>query len=337
MVIFLFHEDITILFMLRKIINYIFIQMKYRLISLISIFLFCAFLHSNAQSYSDPKQHACLKCHSNHSFSFNNEVTSRIEKRLMNPYYVLDTVGIRAGVHQNFDCTDCHSGEYETYPHLATLKLEPLSTCLDCHGGDESYATYQFEKIEEEFNKSVHAQAYGDNFTCSKCHNQHTYTPTARNSSNVLEIVEYSNNLCLSCHNDMSKYQMVSGHENPKLVEVHSWLPNQELHFQHVRCIECHTAVVDSLMVSHNILKKEQALKNCVECHSANSRLKASLYKYENLQMRAEKGGVGVILSNSSYVIGANQVPFLRVLSLIILFATLAGIVIHGIFRILKK
>jgi len=135
----------------------------------------------------------------------------------------------------------------------------------------------------------------------------------------------------------MKKYKLVSGHNNPELVEVHDWLPNQALHFQHVRCIECHTEVVDSLMVSHNIVGKEQAVKKCVECHSADSRLKASLYKYENLQKRSENGGLGNVLTNSSYVIGTHQSPFLKLLSIIIFLATLGGVIIHSIFRILKK
>lgn len=310
--------------------------MNYRLIILISLF-FCASSHSNAQSYQDPQHHACLKCHSNQSYSFHNDVTDKEVKRLMNPYYILDTVAISAGVHKSFDCTDCHSSEYEVYPHQATLKLEPLSSCLDCHGGDESYAKYKFEEIQAEVEKSVHHKVYGENFSCSKCHNQHTYAATARNSDNVLEIVDYSNKMCLSCHNDMKKYKLISGHNNPKLVEVHDWLPNQALHFQHVRCIECHTEVVDSLMVSHNILGKDQAVKKCVECHSADSRLKASLYKYENLQKRSENGGLSNVLTNSSYVIGTHQSPFLKLLSIIIFLATLVGVIIHSIFRILKK
>lgn len=307
--------------------------MKYRLIILISAVFLCVI---NVNAYENPKQHMCLKCHSSQSFSFNNEVTGTVQKRLMNPYYVMDTLALNTGVHKNFDCTDCHSAEYETYPHLANLKLEPMSNCMDCHGGDESFASYKFETIQEEFQKSVHAQSHED-FTCSKCHNPHTYAATARNSADVLEIVEYNNQICLSCHNDMRRYSMVAGHENPKLVEVHDWLPNQELHFEHVRCIECHTQVVDSLMVSHNIMKKDQALKNCVECHSANSMLKASLYKYQNIQARAEKGGIGTLLSNPSYIIGTNQSPLLKVLSYIIFGATLAFVAIHSIFRSLNK
>ena len=110
----------------------------------------------------------------------------------------------------------------------------------------------------------------------------------------------------------MKRYKLVSGHENPKLVQVHDWLPNQELHFANVRCIECHTEVVDSLMVSHNILPKDKALKKCVECHSANSRLKASLYKYQNLQKRAKNDDFNTVMANESYVIGSHQIPYLK-------------------------
>lgn len=311
--------------------------MKHRVFGLSIIIVCCAFHLSWAQSYENAKHHQCLKCHSEQTYSFENEVSGKLEKRLMNPYYILDTLALVNGVHHQFDCTDCHSYEYVTYPHQANLKLEPLGSCLDCHGGDEAYASYHFERIDEEVKKSVHFQVYGENFSCSKCHSQHTYTATARKSNSVLEIVDYSNKMCLSCHNDMKKYQLVAGHDNPKLVQVHDWLPNQDLHFKHVRCIECHTEVIDSLMVSHNVLSKDKALKNCVECHSANSRLKASLYKYENLQRRSENGDLNTVLANESYVIGTQQSPFLKLLSIIIFILTLAGIVVHSTFRFINR
>lgn len=255
----------------------------------------------------------------------------------MNPYYILDTIALRNGVHNQFDCTDCHSYDYTTYPHNANLKLEPMNTCLDCHGGDEAFAQYKFEEIEKEFHKSIHYQVYGDNFTCSKCHSQHTYANPARRSDDILKIVDADNKMCLSCHNDMKRYELVAGHKNPELVQVHNWLPNQELHFSHVRCIECHTDQTSDLLVAHNILSKDKAVRNCVECHSANSRLKATLYKYENLRTRAENGGIKAVLINQPFIIGTNQNHLLKLLSIIIFLASLAGIITHTIFRILKK
>lgn len=304
-----------------------------------AILLFCFLFpnHINAQFYDDARNHSCLKCHSSQTYTFHNSLMETEEIKLMNPHYILDTLQLKTGVHKSFDCTDCHSYDYMTYPHNANLKLEPLATCLDCHGGDETYATYQFETIQEEFQKSIHYEVYGDNFTCAKCHSQHTYATTARTSANVRDIVDYSNQMCLSCHNDMVKYNLVSSGDKAEIVQIHDWLPNQELHFANVRCIECHTQVQDSLMVSHNVLKKEMAVRKCVECHTANSRLKASLYKYENLRQRSEDGKLKTVLSNETYVIGSHQIPFLITLSYIIFFAIFVGIVIHLTFRIIKK
>lgn len=284
-----------------------------------------------------PENDLCLKCHTHQTFTFHNTLTDQDDKRMMNPLYILDKDHFAAGVHAKFKCTDCHSSDYTTYPHNAELKLEPLSTCLDCHGGDEKYAAYQFEKIDEEFQKSVHFQKSGESFTCSKCHNQHYYQAKSRTSSEVGEIVGFSNEMCMSCHSNNNKFQLISDEIKPALSQIHEWLPNQELHFKKVRCIECHTEVKDSLAVSHNILPKEKALKNCVECHSKNSRLEASLYKYKNLQSRSESGKLNSIIANKSYVIGAYQNAWLNNLSLIIFFMAIAGICIHLIVRIVKK
>ena len=310
--------------------------MRYRLILLnITLLLIIFCLHSEAQIYDNAQQHQCLKCHSSQTYTFYNTLMEYEEKRLMNPFYIIDTVELKLGVHNVFDCIDCHSYEYSEYPHKAAIKLEPLPTCLDCHGGGDT--PFQFDKIQEEFQKSIHYQEYQDNFTCSKCHNIHTYHPVSTTSSSVERIVEYSNGMCLSCHDDMKEYNLVSGRANPEIVEIHEWLPNQELHFESVRCIECHTEVQEGLMVPHNILAKEDAVRKCAECHSQNSRLKATLYKYQNLQQRAEDGGLGTILSNQSYVIGTHQVPFLRTIGFIITALALAAIGIHIVFRIINK
>lgn len=305
-------------------------------------FLLIAFLSvgnlSNGQDKEMPAENShCLNCHANHTYSFFNEWLEVETKRMMNPFYVLDSVNYVAGVHGGFSCTDCHSPDYETYPHNAELKLEPLATCIDCHGGDDTYADYQFDKIEEEFQKSIHFQKSGESFTCSKCHDQHYYRATARTSNTVSEIVSYNNNMCLSCHDNALRFETVSSEESPKLSQVHDWLPNQELHFDQVRCIECHTVAVDSFMVSHNILPKEEALRNCNDCHSSNSMLKASLYKYENLQARSEDGVLGALITNEAYIIGANQNPLLKLFSFIIFGLAVIGIAIHWIFRIVKK
>ncbi len=299
---------------------------------------------SNLQGQTPEQNKACLRCHTSQTFSLYNDWTEREERRLMNPLYILDTLKFAMGVHSTFNCIDCHSMDYETYPHSGELKLEPLMTCIDCHGGDETYASWKFDEIEEEFHKSVHYEVYGDQFSCSKCHSQHYYRPVATTSSNLQEIVQADNAMCLSCHDNMAQYQLVSDTANLQLVQIHNWLPNQDLHFRRVRCIECHTQVQDSLLVSHNILKKEEATRNCVECHSANSMLQASLYKYQNLQTRTAEGGLlsGFVAGNTNfsteyYVIGSSRIPYLNLIYAIVFFATLGGIIIHTILRVKNK
>lgn len=302
---------------------------------LVIYFISLCFLNVKAQIPSDNNQ--CLKCHSQHSFVMYNEWTEQDQKRLMNPFYVLDTMQIKTGVHGAFKCIDCHSYEYETYPHSGELKMEPLMTCIDCHGGDDTYASYQFERIEEEFQKSVHYQLHNESFTCSKCHSQHYYKATARTSESINEIVEFSNNMCLSCHNSVAHYQLFSESESPEISQIHEWLPNQKLHFDKVRCIECHTVAKDSLMVSHNILPKAEATRECASCHSKNSILQASLYKYQNISSRNKEGKIGNIFANQHYVIGAFHSKTLDIILLIIFGATVLGILTHLIIRITKK
>lgn len=277
----------------------------------------------------------CAKCHGNKYYSFLNPLTESEERKRMNPYLLIDTNHYATGVHRNFACTDCHSYDYNSYPHPEELKLEPKFSCIDCHGGDEKY---QFDQIQEEVNKSVHSSAFGNHFKCEMCHDLHAYKPVARNqASKIKEIVAKDNQMCLSCHNDLSKYQILTDDNKAEILQTHSWLPNQELHFLSVRCIECHTPTSDTMMVSHKILPKEQAVKLCSDCHSTNSILKDKLYKYTVQQSRGDNGFYNAVIMNEAYVIGANRNRYFNILSLIVFGLTLGGISLHLIFRIIKK
>jgi hypothetical protein len=211
--------------------------------------------------------------------------------------------------------------------------MEEFPACIDCHGGDEDFAQYHFEEIQQEFQQSVHSTKHSNDFTCWMCHNPHTYKISARTEENIKEVIVYDNNICLSCHADIDKYQLISDMTNPDIFEKHGWLPNQLLHFSSVRCIECHTHISDNTLVAHHVQTKDKAVKLCVECHSSNSRLMATLYKFQATDARSAYGFFNASVLNNTYIIGANRNLYLNVASFIILGFVVFGIIIHVILR----
>lgn len=279
----------------------------------------------------------CLQCHGNQYYYYYNDWVERDIKERMNPYYIIDSSDYYHSVHHAFYCIDCHSTEYEEFPHAGYLRMEYQYTCLDCHGGDETYAQYNFEQIQVEFERSVHSTRHNEAFTCWMCHDPHSYQVSARSERPITETVAYDNEICLSCHANVNKFKLLTDRDNPNVIESHDWLPNQPLHFRKVRCIECHAKLSDTLLVAHEIQPKSQAVKKCVECHSSNSLLLASLYKYQAQEKRSKAGFFNAAIMNEAYVIGANRNYYLNVISAIIFGLVIFGIAIHAILRIIKK
>lgn len=288
-------------------------------------------------AYNLEQNETCLKCHGHANYFYYNEGVERDLKERMNPYFVIDSSEYYISNHKTFLCIDCHSYEYESFPHSGQLRMEPKFGCIDCHGGDDTYAKFNFEQIEEDFHQSVHSSKHSEDFTCSMCHNPHTYKISARTNENMRDFILYDNEICLTCHANISKYQLLTTMENPNVLETHSWLPNQVLHFKKVRCIECHTQVNNDILVSHNVLPKEQAVSRCVECHSKDSRLLASLYKYQFTGDRSKAGFANNAMLDESYVIGANRNYYLNVISIALFGLVLIGLAIHAVLRIIIK
>ena len=211
---------------------------------------------------------------------------------------------------------------------------ELASDCIDCHGDDENWAEYEFEKIDEEFAKSIHSTRFNESFSCWMCHDPHSYHITLRTDSSLSNTIAYDNSICLSCHANIEKYQLLTEKVNPNILVKHEWLPNQTLHFLNVRCIECHVEIRDDILVGHNIRPKEEAINDCVECHSEDSRLMSTLYKHRVKELRSESGFLNSVMVYDSFVIGANRNPLLNKGSVIIFLLTIGGIFIHGLLRI---
>jgi hypothetical protein len=278
----------------------------------------------------------CFKCHGQSMYEYTNENLGRQVKAMMFSERIVDRKKFYESNHKSFSCTDCHSKEYVQFPHPGELRMEQNFNCIDCHGGDDKFSQFNFETIQTEYEQSVHYKLEEEGFSCWKCHGPHDYRISIRNTVNLKETILYDNNICLYCHSDYNRFQLLSDREEINIVQKHDWLPDQEAHFRNVRCIECHTRVNDTILVAHLIVEKEKAVKGCNECHSRNSLLMSSLYKFQSKEQR--KGGfVNGIILNESYVIGANRNQFLNNLSFFIFIILAIIIAVHIIFRIRRK
>ena len=280
----------------------------------------------------------CFQCHGQSKYSYENTEQGRMVNERMYNELIISPNDFYISNHRTFKCTDCHSEEYESFPHAGYLRMEYKYTCLDCHEGDENYAHFYFEEIDAEFMASVHSEKHSDDFTCWMCHDPHIYKINARTNENIRETIIYDNTICLDCHSDYRRFQLLTERQRPNLLQSHDWLPNQELHIASVRCIECHTEKqTDSALVEHKVLPKELAVKNCKECHSSNPELLASLYKYEAQEVRSKNGFFRGITTSDSVVIGASRNQTLNIISLVLFAGVVLGIAFHTTLRILKK
>jgi hypothetical protein len=278
----------------------------------------------------------CFKCHGQSRYEYTNENLGRQVKANMFSERIIDRNKFYQANHKGFSCTDCHSEEYTKFPHAGELRMEQSFNCMDCHGSDDKFLKYNFETIESEYKLSTHFKLEDEGFTCWDCHGPHDYKISIRNSSNLKETILYDNNICLRCHSNYNQFQLLSEREEINILKKHEWLPNQESHFRNVRCLECHSEINDTVLVSHLINPVEKAVKRCNECHSQNSLLMSSLYKFETKERR-KNGFFNGIIMNESYVIGANRNQYLNNLSFFLAILLAAGIIIHIIFRIIKK
>ena len=271
------------------------------------------------------KNYYCLRCHSMPTMGY-LDPQSRILKSLS-----VSPDNFYSSNHKNLGCTECHSTEFNTFPHPSKLKNEDLY-CLNCHRDNPELSKFSFKTIEKDFKKSIHYQKFGNRFTCFNCHDPHSFKINARVNSQIKETVLYDNHICLECHNNESKIAGFTNDLIPNLNTSHQWLPHRDLHWKSVRCIDCHTGK-SSAGISHNILPKEKAVRNCVECHSSNSILVQSLYKFQTKEERNKEGFINAVILNNSYVIGATRNYYLNLLSFIIFGLILIALIIHGFLR----
>ena len=232
--------------------------------------------------------------------------------------------------HGLMECKQCHGSGYSAFPHDAAAK-ENLSPCEECHA-------VKVMRVEKQFSASVHAKNLKDKFTCTTCHDPHADL-IASKLIDPHKIVAQDNRICLDCHDSDEKFARFAPDDQttsakkirPDIDAIHEWLPNTRLHWQAVRCVECHTPMAKTL--SHEIVDKEKAEKKCLSCHSADSSLKTRLYRHLVKEEQQRLGFTNSIILSNSYVLGATRHPVLDTVVLAAFGAMIIALVMHGIAR----
>lgn len=278
--------------------------------------------HRLAAAGDEGKNAACFRCHALPTLAVREDTTG------VHRSFFVDPRRFAHSNHKSLECVHCHTQGFTTYPHGTESPVSSLA-CTSCHTNDPKFATLRFPEIEGEFRRSVHAQRLGDRMTCFSCHDPHAFD---RQPDPSLTKIQTDNRICMQCHLSEARFASLTGRRFPVLEEVHAWLPNTAMHWEKVRCVDCHSSYA-APNLSHNILSKDQAVRNCESCHSANTILRSKLYAHQAREERQKFGFINGSLMNNAYVIGSTRNAWLDVLSMSIFGLLFGGIGLHAFLR----
>jgi predicted CXXCH cytochrome family protein len=274
----------------------------------------------------------CIRCHKSNTLSVIDFETGVIKS------FHVEIDKFNNSNHKNLKCSFCHTNGYDKWPHIDSNSI--TMNCVNCHSGNSAFLNKNPEiktRVKElevniiftEFKNSVHFVKYGDKFTCFSCHNPHSFS---KEQDSIKLKIKNNNDMCLKCHNSEHPEGVLHNISMPSLELSHNWLPNPKLHWQSVRCIDCHISENNNHM-SHKILAKEEAVKKCESCHSENSALLSKLYKHTHKESVQKNGFINGTLLSDAYVIGSTRNAILDRMSLILFVSIIAGIFTHSFFR----
>jgi predicted CXXCH cytochrome family protein len=229
-------------------------------------------------------------------------------------------------VHGEEACKDCHGESYVKFPHDGNSRYQ-IKTCPDCH---KSVGRQRLA----EFQQTLHYKNHPLAFTCQSCHDPHALQ-LPKQLGSAKRVAAQDNTMCRDCHDSDYRWGQFTTRPRPNLLQVHRWQPNPELHWQSVRCIDCHTPPTER-GTSHLIVGKDKAERDCSACHNASSSLRTRLYRYFNEQQLESKGFLNAALLGQAYVVGATRNAWLDTATWIITGLVAGGIALHALFRILS-
>lgn len=253
----------------------------------------------------------CDFCHSNPALKTKlQSPTNRVRDYYVDPEEYKNSVHFEEGMES---CADCHDDSCMT-----CAKPSHVIGCFDCHEEDEGEQSEARESVAH----SVHSDFMKGK--CADCHNPH-YIKRA-----VDMTLTEKNSGCLECHEDKS------GNDKFTLAKRHAWHPQASLHLSRIACIACHTQPSDESATAfkHLILPSEQAARACEECHAADGRM----MKYLIDIGEAPKTGLSTEqMIEQFYFSGGTRNKVLDKIGLILILLALAGVVVHGLVRILRR
>lgn len=260
---------------------------------------------------------ACMRCHHMSTLAYRDHASGKIIDLSIQPQGYADSA------HRESACGDCHDRGYRHYPHRSSSADEALS-CVGCHREQAKAHEHvpDMDAIDSEYQQSIHATSDDADVSCFSCHNPHRFRPEAKDAPPAQRVAA-NNALCLDCHVEQ-RGEIPAGHD---------WLPRAGLHWQAVRCVDCHTPVNGPERVSHRILSGADSARNCVECHTRDSKLLNQLYSWRSEQSLEEQGFFKQALYNEAYIVGMSRNDSLDRFSLAVLALVLLGIVAHGTGR----
>jgi formate-dependent nitrite reductase cytochrome c552 subunit len=243
--------------------------------------------------------------------------------------------GFIASNHGDLACVNCHVGAFQDFPHDAPEGQMAAATleCNECHA-------QKTHTIGVQLARSVHAENYADSFTCTTCHDPHVMISGTK-GFDPATLVKQDNSACLACHATAETFLAVADGavaqpEWPDIDAIHLWLPNTQRHWEAVRCVDCHTPKTqpgNQLGISHEVLGKEAALKDCATCHTMDSVLRTTLYRHARESGSDTFRLENAVIAQNSYVVGATRSPVLDIGAILLVLATLGGVALHGLLR----
>lgn len=262
---------------------------------------------------------SCMDCHNPDILKKSKEeraddvvVEENAKRAVTRPPYVAGKLNLsindeefKASVHADTTCVQCHADVAEL-PHKQYLK--PVN-CKECH---------------EDSVEAVKASAHGDKagvkaVACISCHDVH-YGKGKDEYGKAFQA-----KVCIDCH---KVYGM-------DVLKGHASLYEPALHMK-LGCMVCHTGKEPGV---HNIPQVKTKVVGCEACHTKFTVLAKEKPKpmgfFDYIKQTSFINGE--VLKKFGYVLGANRIPALDALLILVVVGTFGLPIVHGGLRFLTR